>query len=137
MHGGLQRGADEGGQWERGLVWGIIGTVILPSWGRGGVADFSRYFDGDAEVERWLASPEMEEDANVGIFAYPAQSNMNGRRLPMDWSGQLRQANQSARRRVYSLVDAAAFVSTAQLDLSDAENAPDFVSISFYSLWVP
>lgn len=99
------------------------------------VARFSKYFDGDLDVEQWLSSPQMDSDANVGIFAYPAQSNMNGRRLPMEWPGRLRKSSQSADLKVYSLLDAAAFVSTAQLDLSDPECAPDFTSLSFYKIF--
>lgn len=99
------------------------------------LASFSRYFGDDSDVEHWLASPRMESDASVGIFAYPAQSNMNGRRLPMDWPGRLRQASQHGRQNIYSLLDAAAYVSTAQLDLSDPRVAPDFISLSFYKIF--
>lgn len=46
-------------------------------------------FHDDDEVEAWLGN---QTDANVGpqpgqlgLFAYPGQSNMTGRRLPLHW----------------------------------------------------
>ncbi len=100
-----------------------------------------RCFDSDGDVEEWLRRSEISmspcehdlpnQDGPVGLFAYPAQSNMNGRRLPLHWPGRLRATN-SASREVYTLLDAAAFVATGQLDLSDEKNAPDFVALSFY-----
>ncbi|KAL8925379.1 MAG: hypothetical protein Q9172_002259 [Xanthocarpia lactea] len=71
----------------------------------------------------------------LGLFAYPAQSNMNGRRLPLDWAGRLRRSASKVNKEMYSLPDAAAFVATAQLDLSDPENAPDFTTPSFYKIF--
>ncbi|KAL8994681.1 MAG: hypothetical protein Q9169_005411 [Polycauliona sp. 2 TL-2023] len=103
----------------------------------------SRCFFTDAEVRQWL-SQDMDLPGKgtvdgkaqaVGLFAYPAQSNMNGRRLPLDWPGQLRKCASAGNRELYSLLDAAAFVSTAQLDLSDHENAPDFTALSFYKIF--
>ncbi len=103
-----------------------------------------RCFDSDGDVEEWLRrsdrsmSPYEHDLPNyegpVGLFAYPAQSNMNGRRLPLHWPGRLRATN-SASREVYTLLDAAAFVATGQLDLSDEKNAPDFVALSFYKIF--
>ena len=101
-------------------------------------------FDSDKDVEEWLLRPERSmsqyghalpnHDGSVELFAYPAQSNMNGRRLPLQWPGRVRAVN-SASREVYTLLDAAAFVATGQLDLSDEKNAPDFVALSFYKIF--
>ena len=96
------------------------------------VADSVTYFDGDDEVEQWFSSPESEDEASVGVFAYPAQSNMNGRRLPLDWSGRLRRLNCP---NMYSLLDAAAYAATAPLDLSNEQMAPDFTVLSFYKIF--
>ncbi|KAL9126019.1 MAG: hypothetical protein Q9175_007987 [Cornicularia normoerica] len=68
------------------------------------------------------------------LFAYPAQSNMNGRRLPLDWPARLRSTSQEG-REVYSLLDAAAYVATSSLDLSDPDKAPDFTALSFYKIF--
>lgn len=89
-------------------------------------------FGSDGEVEEWLdeSANTMPGDKSLGLFAYPAQSNMNGRRLPLSWTGQLRSSKRGS--RVYSLVDAAAMVSTSPFDLSNASKAPDFTVMSFY-----
>ena len=69
----------------------------------------------------------------VDLFACPAQSNMSGRRLPLDWPTRLR----STLRRgpgVSSLLDATACVATSSLDLSDSDTAPDFTALTFYQI---
>ena len=97
-------------------------------------------FNSDREVEDWFETignaRQYDSDASeVGLFAYPAQSNMNGRRLPLDWPGRLRSSQRSEHRKIYSLLDAAAYVATAPLDLSDHNKAPDFVALSFYKIF--
>ncbi|KAL9118137.1 MAG: hypothetical protein Q9187_005323 [Circinaria calcarea] len=106
------------------------------------VAASSYCFESDEAVERWLAGevdpiPTRRQDrlGEAGLFAYPAQSNMNGHRLPLDWPGQVRKSSLPRHKNLYTLLDAAAYVSTAQLDLSDASNAPDFVALSFYKIF--
>ena len=104
----------------------------------------SRCFASDEEVEQWLCLCERSQRQNgedfasaeekVGLFAYPAQSNMNGRRLPLAWPSRLR-ATTSKGPDVYSLLDAAAFVSTGRLDLSNSKKAPDFTALSFYKIF--
>ncbi|KAK3905513.1 molybdenum cofactor sulfurase [Staphylotrichum tortipilum] len=62
-----------------------------------------------------------------GLFAYPAQSNFTGVRHPLSWVS-------LAQERGYRvLLDAAAFLPTATLDLSTVK--PDFVIISWYKLF--
>ena len=91
-----------------------------------------RCFATDAEVVDWIQQP-TQEDGKVRLFAYPAQSNMNGRRLPLDWSQHIRAANNKG--STYTLLDAAALVSTSPLDLSKAESAPDFTVLSLYKMF--
>ena len=102
-------------------------------------------FKSDKEVDEWICSRRSQKfqecipqdssvDEGVGLFAYPAQSNMNGRRLPLNWSGGIRCSNTSS-SQVFTLLDAAAYVATAQLDLSDPANAPDFTALSFYKIF--
>lgn len=98
-------------------------------------------FKSDKEVDDWIHSRHSQEfqkhivqdppTEGMGLFAYPAQSNMNGRRLPLTWSGGIRSSN-TPRNQIFTLLDAAAYVATAQLDLRDPDNAPDFVALSFY-----
>jgi molybdenum cofactor sulfurtransferase len=90
-----------------------------------------RCFTSDEEVHQWVEESANEGD-RLGLFAYPAQSNMNGRRLPLNWSRRIRQAKKGV---MYTLLDAAALVSTSPLDLSDLEYAPDFTVLSLYKLF--
>lgn len=115
----------------------LVGVRELASRG-------SACFTSDQDVETWLSKNtvtvsscpfQTKTTEEIGLFAYPAQSNMNGRRLPLTWPGRLRASNLKQHHHVYSLLDAAAFVSTAQLDLSDWENAPDFTALSFYKIF--
>lgn len=89
-----------------------------------------RCFTSDEEVEQWINEPNIE--ALPCLFAYPAQSNMNGRRLPLEWSGRIRTTN---KKPIYTLLDAAALVSTSPLDLSEADSAPDFTVLSLYKMF--
>jgi len=47
----------------------------------------NRCFASDAEVETWINSGGFggPRSRQLGLFAYPGQSNMTGRRLPMSW----------------------------------------------------
>ncbi|OAP54891.1 hypothetical protein AYL99_10591 [Fonsecaea erecta] len=95
-------------------------------------------FADDGEVEAWLEGMENKSStvkADLSLFAYPAQSNMTGRRLPLKWTQRIRDATQSPDQTVYTLLDAAALVSTAPLDLSDDTTAPDFTALSFYKIF--
>ncbi|KAK4497069.1 hypothetical protein PRZ48_011518 [Zasmidium cellare] len=93
-----------------------------------------RCFRSDREVNLWIDSRGLGGAAphDIGLFAYPAQSNMNGRRLPLDWPAKIRNR---VKADVYTLLDAAAYVSTTQLDLSHVNAAPDFVAVSFYKIF--
>lgn len=103
----------------------------------------SRCFNSDEEVEDWLSGAHKQStpdafslsEPKLRLFAFPAQSNMNGRRLPLDWPGRLRASSRKDHQDVYTLLDAAAYVTTAQLDLSDHSAAPDFVALSFHKIF--
>ena len=94
-------------------------------------------FKSDAEVEKWLdgggVNLATKGGDTLGLFAYPAQSNMNGRRLPLSWSQRLRSSRYGA--HTFTLLDAAALVSTSPLDLSDVSAAPDYTVFSFYKIF--
>ena len=97
--------------------------------------DTHHCFGSDDEVKEWLdkGANALPGDNRLGLFAYPAQSNMNGRRLPLSWTSQLRSSKLGT--HVYSLLDAAAMVSTSPLDLSNPSQAPDFTVLSFYKIF--
>jgi molybdenum cofactor sulfurtransferase len=88
-------------------------------------------FTSDAEVNSWTERQDNEAD-RTRLFAYPAQSNMNGRRLPLDWSHRIRT---NKHQGIYTLLDAAALVSTSPLDLGKPEEAPDFTVLSLYKIF--
>jgi molybdenum cofactor sulfurtransferase len=95
----------------------------------------SQCFENDEEVEKWLKQGESARHPRLGLFAYPAQSNMNGRRLPLEWCWGVRHGLQTSDAPTYTLLDAAGLVSTSPLDLSDRDAAPDFTVLSFYKIF--
>ncbi|KIW94393.1 uncharacterized protein Z519_04369 [Cladophialophora bantiana CBS 173.52] len=95
-------------------------------------------FASDGEVEAWLKGLENQRstvERDLSLFAYPAQSNMTGRRLPLKWIRRIRKATRTSGQSFFTLLDAAALVSTAPLDLSDDSTAPDFTALSFYKIF--
>ncbi|KAF2730420.1 PLP-dependent transferase [Polyplosphaeria fusca] len=94
-------------------------------------ASHHQCFLSDSEVDEWVGE-DVGDAATVGLFAYPAQSNMNGRRLPLAWPQRVRQHKRGV---VYTLLDAAALVSTSPLDLSNVDCAPDFTVLSLYKVF--
>ncbi|KAF7191706.1 Molybdenum cofactor sulfurase [Pseudocercospora fuligena] len=93
-----------------------------------------RCYRSDREVDLWIEARGLGGAAahEVGLFAYPGQSNMTGRRYPLDWPVRIRNR---VKAEVYTLLDAAALASTAQIDLSDATRAPDLIAVSFYKIF--
>ncbi|KAF2149434.1 PLP-dependent transferase [Myriangium duriaei CBS 260.36] len=94
-----------------------------------------RCFTSDDEVDIWINSGGFggARPRQIGLFAYPGQSNMTGRRLPLSWCGRIRK--QIYKAPTYTLLDAAALASTASIDLSDTSTAPDFIALSWYKIF--
>ncbi|KAI5810156.1 pyridoxal phosphate-dependent transferase [Peziza echinospora] len=67
--------------------------------------------------------------ANPSLFAYPAQSNLTGRRLPLNW------AHQAREKGYFTLLDAAALLMTKPLDLSNTAECPDYIVFSWYKIF--
>jgi molybdenum cofactor sulfurtransferase len=86
-------------------------------------------FKEDKEVEDWIEQGRQDTQTRLRLFAYPAQSNMNGRRLPLDWCGRMRN------KGMLTLLDAAALLSTSPLSLADLDTAPDFTVLSLYKIF--
>lgn len=98
----------------------------------------SRCFVSDDDVEDWIDNrDEPSNSSDLMLFAYPAQSNMTGHRLPLSWSQRLRRSSSMGgnQEQVYVLLDAASYLTTGRLDLSNQEAAPDFISLSFYKIF--
>lgn len=92
-------------------------------------------FQSDDEMEAKILELAGNQSKAPRLLAYPAQSNMNGRRLPMRWCEQVRSATNESGGNVYTLLDAASLVSTAPLDLGPCSSAPDFTALSFYKIF--
>jgi molybdenum cofactor sulfurtransferase len=98
-----------------------------------------RCLASDADVESWIGGLHTDAGAPprgaVALLAYPGQSNMTGRRLPLSWSADVHRAGGGKGRGgpVYTLLDAAALATTKPLRVSEWE--PDFVAVSFYKIF--
>jgi molybdenum cofactor sulfurtransferase len=77
-----------------------------------------------SQLDRELARPSKK---GHNLFAYPAQSNFSSVKHPLEWIEKAHQDGWDV------LLDAAAFVPTSRLDLSEIK--PDFVPISFYKMF--
>lgn len=77
-----------------------------------------------SQLDRELARPSKNGN---NLFAYPAQSNFSAVQHPLEWIEKAHQYGWDV------LLDAAAYVPTCQLDLSQVK--PDFVPISFYKMF--
>lgn len=93
----------------------------------------------DDQVNEWLGGSDPfnhdGQSSSMLLFAYPGQSNLDGRRFPLDWSQNLRCSDRRDGYTIYTLLDAAALAATSPLDLSDSETAPDFTVVSFAKMF--
>jgi molybdenum cofactor sulfurtransferase len=101
------------------------------------IARESKCLADDRETQQWLEGGDStgtaDDSGRPTLFSYPAQSNMNGERLPLEWCAQIRRSG--FHPNTYTLLDVAALVSTTPLDLSDPISAPDFTALSFYKIF--
>ena len=70
---------------------------------------------------------------NLNLFAFPAMSNFCGKKYPYKQWIDMCNSSASDGSKWYTLLDAASYVATNQLDLQYTQ--PDFVSISFYKIF--
>ena len=77
-----------------------------------------------SQLKRELSQPA---EASHNLFAFPAQSNFSSVQHPLAWIELAHQHGWDV------LLDAAAYVPTNQLDLSQVK--PDFVPVSFYKMF--
>ena len=100
-----------------------------------GIRSFAAHRGAEVEyipLDHQLRSPPLQPHLSArpvgpSLFAYPAQSNFSGVKHPLGW------IEEAHGRDYHVLLDAAAFVGTSRLDLS--EIAPDFVAVSFYKMF--
>lgn len=85
------------------------------------------YEDLQINDEFLLAQFEKFPKGNNNLFAYPAQSNVSGVKHDLKWI-------EYAQKKGFDvLLDAAAYVPSSKLDLSNIK--PDFVALSFYKMF--
>ncbi|GAB4416904.1 MAG: aminotransferase class V-fold PLP-dependent enzyme [Anaerolineales bacterium] len=77
-----------------------------------------------SNLDKYLLRAEKGKN---NLFAYPAQSNFSSVKHPLEWIDRAHEAGWDV------LLDAAAYVPTSKLDLSEVH--PDFVPISFYKMF--
>lgn len=95
-----------------------------------------KYFVSDEAVESWIddacsLDPTDTSDC-LQLFAYPAQSNLSGHRCSLEWPSKIKRR---VRGKVFTLLDAASYLTTSRLSLADPRFAPDFVCLSFYKIF--
>ncbi|KAK5090521.1 hypothetical protein LTR05_000694 [Lithohypha guttulata] len=97
----------------------------------------SQCLEDDNHVDKWISNIPHAHRApdRLQLLAYPGQSNMTGRQLPLNWPQRIREAASKTGQKIYTLLDAASFVSTSPLDLSNKQVVPDFVALSFYKIF--
>lgn len=93
----------------------------------------------DDQVDAWLSGGDLfnqdGQPSSTLLFAYPGQSNMDGRRFPVEWSERLRSLGRLGGCPTYTLLDAAALAATSPLNLSDSKLASDFTVVSFAKMF--
>ncbi|KAF5708906.1 molybdenum cofactor sulfurase [Fusarium mundagurra] len=94
----------------------------------------------DDDVQSWLEGQfpfrNMTDNSSATtLFAYPAQSHMDGQRYPLTWAKNLRDLYRKPEHRLLTLLDASSFAATSYLDFSDPNLAPDFTVFSLYKIF--
>lgn len=78
----------------------------------------------ESQLDEYLS---RAEPGKSNLFAYPAQSNFSSVKHPLEWIERAHRAGWDV------LLDAAAYVPTSKLDLSQVK--PDYVPVSFYKMF--
>ncbi|KAF5608812.1 molybdenum cofactor sulfurase [Fusarium pseudoanthophilum] len=94
----------------------------------------------DDDVQSWLEGQSpfrnmTDNSSATTLFAYPAQSHMDGKRYPLNWAKNLRELYCKPEHRLLTLLDASSFAATSYLDFSDPNLAPDFTVFSLYKIF--
>ncbi|OAA49346.1 molybdenum cofactor sulfurase [Metarhizium rileyi] len=93
---------------------------------------------GDADMDSWLSGQDPFTSAvpsSATLFAFSAQSHMDGRRYPLSWPRELKEKSNVKSAPLFTMLDAASFSATSQLDLSSPHFAADFVVLSLYKIF--
>jgi molybdenum cofactor sulfurtransferase len=99
------------------------------------LARSSHCFASERDLRQWLSHSSLLPWRRASrLVAFPGQSNLTGFRPSLSLCRQICQAR-SRIHDVYCLLDAAALLSTSELDLSDPGSAPDFTALSTYKIF--
>jgi selenocysteine lyase/cysteine desulfurase len=101
-----------------------VNGLRLPAQQRGGTV---HYVPLDSDLRGHDPRPWLPRATQSSLFAFPAQSNFSGVRHPLRW---VREAQSLG---YHVLLDAAAYVPSSPLSLSDVP--ADFVAVSFYKMF--
>ncbi|KAG7294963.1 hypothetical protein JYU34_022637 [Plutella xylostella] len=94
------------------------------------------------QTNMFSSSNLQDQSINNSLFVYPAESNFNGFKYPIDCMGNIRNGCLNSiidghpwkvNRKWFIMLDAATFLGTNKLDLS--KSRPDFVVLSFYKIF--
>lgn len=121
----------------RGAAHGAVSEEGVEAWLAGDAPEpeFLPCADGGAGACKGGAAAQVSDDAPSApssLFAFPAKDNYNGQLFPLSWVARA-QAKSSPGRTWRVLVDAAAYVPTSPLNLTEVP--ADFVIMSFYKLF--
>ena len=108
----------------------VIGMREL-AWSRGYCDVFCVYEDLNVELVVQDKNQSTQRfECTRDLFVYPAQSNFNARKYPLDWISRVQSDGIAKKNNWFVCLDAASYVCTSVLDLSKVK--PDFLVISFY-----
>lgn len=65
------------------------------------------------------------------LFVFPAMCNFSGKKYPLDWISTIKDLDTAS--QWFTMVDAASYVSTSNLDLN--KHKADFIPVSFYKMF--
>jgi molybdenum cofactor sulfurtransferase len=102
-------------------------TNALP---RVGLIDISK----GTQQESNQQETSIQNNIVYNLFAYPAQCNFSGLRFPLNWIRKIKEFNNN-KSKTLILLDAAAYVSSSLLSLSEVDASPDFITVSFYKIF--
>ncbi|XP_069121921.1 molybdenum cofactor sulfurase 3-like [Argopecten irradians] len=84
-----------------------------------------------------ISKAEYYDPGGNNLFAFPGQSNFSGTKYPLTWVAKAHHGQFCFQKQLpgqwYTVLDAAALVSTSDLDLGMYK--PDFVTLSFYKMF--
>ncbi|KAG2427700.1 hypothetical protein HYH02_014532 [Chlamydomonas schloesseri] len=87
---------------------------------------------GDASCDHVPPASRLPAPTTYSLFTFPAEDNFAGVKYPLEWVRAV-QARSTDSHRWLVMVDAAAYVPTQPLDLS--QTPVDFVDLSFYKMF--